>query len=81
MWPGLGWLRSTAAAGGGVGWDGRGVYGGCQLPGGAGRGEGRRGRSQKLGDERERGGESRLRKLRGWLAAAAAAHVRRLAGC
>ena len=84
MWPGLGWLRSTAAAGGGVGWNGRGVYGGCQLPAGAGRGRAGRGRSQKLGDERERGGESRLRKLRGvrgWLAAAAAAHVRRLAGC
>ena len=78
MWPGLGWLRSTAAAGGGVGWNGRGVYGGCQLPAGAGRGGGR---SQKLGDERERGRESRLRKLRGWLAAAAAAPVRRLAGC
>ena len=54
MWPGLGWLRSTAAAGGGVGWNGRGVYGGCQLPAGAGRGRAGRGRSQKLGDERER---------------------------
>ena len=53
MWPGLGWLRSTAAAGGGVGWNGRGVYGGCQLPAGAG--EGGEGTLAKIGRrERER---------------------------
>ena len=55
MWPGLGWLRSTAAAGGGVGWNGRGVYGGCQLPAGAGRGRAGRGTLAKIGRrERER---------------------------
>ena len=56
VWPGLGWLRSTAAAGGGVGWNGRGVYGGCQLPAGrGGAGKGGEGTLAKIGRrERER---------------------------
>ena len=55
VWPGLGWLRSTAAAGGGVGWNGRGVYGGCQLPAAAGRGG--EGDARKNWETREREAE------------------------